>query len=200
MESFVAALPLKQRLALIQRKYHELSYADIATNLGSSEAAARASVHEALRKLRTASATGSDRQAREQSWSPSSSSWPPWCRRRSAGAVAHHGGSRAIPRAPRGAGTVKHGPRGVIRHPDGASALARPDALAPVRVIRATIGHLDADLVPSQSLFFLQREPLFGQPPGGCLTHFALAFLTVKAHWQPSRFGPQSLFGNGSTQ
>jgi RNA polymerase sigma-70 factor (ECF subfamily) len=52
VEGFVAALPLKQRLALIQRKYHELSYAEIAANLRCSEEAARASVHEALRKLR----------------------------------------------------------------------------------------------------------------------------------------------------
>lgn len=52
VERFVDALPWKQRLALIGRKYHELSYAEIATNLRCSEAAARASVHEALRKLR----------------------------------------------------------------------------------------------------------------------------------------------------
>jgi RNA polymerase sigma-70 factor (ECF subfamily) len=52
VEMFVAALPLKQRIALVQRKYHDLSYADIAVNLRCSEAAARASVHEALRKLR----------------------------------------------------------------------------------------------------------------------------------------------------
>jgi len=52
VEAFIAGLPLKQRLALIQRKYHELSYADIATNLKCSQDAARASVHEALRKLR----------------------------------------------------------------------------------------------------------------------------------------------------
>lgn len=52
VEIFIAALPLKQRLALIQRKYHELSYGDIAANLKCSQDAARASVHEALRKLR----------------------------------------------------------------------------------------------------------------------------------------------------
>ncbi len=52
VEEFVAALPVKQRLALIQRKYHDLSYGEIAANLRCSEAAARASVHEALRKLR----------------------------------------------------------------------------------------------------------------------------------------------------
>jgi RNA polymerase sigma-70 factor (ECF subfamily) len=53
VERFVAALPDKQRLALIMRKYHELGYDEIAANLKCSEAAARANVHEALRKLRT---------------------------------------------------------------------------------------------------------------------------------------------------
>lgn len=53
VERFVAALPDKQRLALILRKYHELGYDEIAANLKCSEAAARANVHEALRKLRT---------------------------------------------------------------------------------------------------------------------------------------------------
>lgn len=52
VEVFVAALPDKQRVALILRKYHEMDYGDIATNLKCSEAAARANVHEALRKLR----------------------------------------------------------------------------------------------------------------------------------------------------
>ena len=52
VDAFVAALPLKQRVALVQRKYHDLSYAEIAANLRCTEAAARASVHEALRKLR----------------------------------------------------------------------------------------------------------------------------------------------------
>jgi RNA polymerase sigma-70 factor (ECF subfamily) len=53
VEAFVAALPDKQRVALILRKYHEMDYGDIAANLKCSEAAARANVHEALRKLRT---------------------------------------------------------------------------------------------------------------------------------------------------
>ena len=53
VERFVAVLPDKQRLALILRKYHELGYDEIAANLKCSEAAARANVHEALRKLRT---------------------------------------------------------------------------------------------------------------------------------------------------
>lgn len=52
VDAFVESLPLKQRVALVQRKYHDLSYGEIAQNLRCSEAAARASVHEALRKLR----------------------------------------------------------------------------------------------------------------------------------------------------
>lgn len=52
VEEAVAALPPKQRVALVQRKHQGLEYAEIAANLRSSEAAARASVHEALRKLR----------------------------------------------------------------------------------------------------------------------------------------------------
>jgi RNA polymerase sigma-70 factor (ECF subfamily) len=52
VERFVASLPAKQRVALILRKYHEMGYDEIATNLKCSEAAARANVHEALRKLR----------------------------------------------------------------------------------------------------------------------------------------------------
>lgn len=52
VEAFVAALPPKQRVALVARKYHDLSYAEIAATLRCSEPAARASVHEALRKLR----------------------------------------------------------------------------------------------------------------------------------------------------
>lgn len=53
-ERLVAKLPKKQRLALIGRKYHDLSYAEIGELLGCSEAAARANVHEGLRKLRDA--------------------------------------------------------------------------------------------------------------------------------------------------
>lgn len=52
VQRFVAALPDKQRIALVLRKYHEMEYGDIALNLKCSEAAARANVHEALRKLR----------------------------------------------------------------------------------------------------------------------------------------------------
>src|SRR5215218_10682663 len=52
VEGFVANLPAKQRVALILRKYHEVGYDEIAATLKCSEAAARANVHEALRKLR----------------------------------------------------------------------------------------------------------------------------------------------------
>ena len=52
VECFIEKLPPKQRIALILRKYHEMDYADIAINLKCSEPAARANVHEALRKLR----------------------------------------------------------------------------------------------------------------------------------------------------
>jgi RNA polymerase sigma-70 factor (ECF subfamily) len=53
VQRFVAGLPDKQRIALVLRKYHEMDYTEIAINLKCSEAAARANVHEALRKLRT---------------------------------------------------------------------------------------------------------------------------------------------------
>ena len=54
VERFVDTLPPKQRVALVLRKHHEYGYADIADVLNSSEAAARANVHEALTKLRGA--------------------------------------------------------------------------------------------------------------------------------------------------
>jgi len=54
VERFVDALPPKQRVALVLRKHHEYGYAEIASILNSSEAAARANVHEALTKLRGA--------------------------------------------------------------------------------------------------------------------------------------------------
>ena len=50
---FIAALPPKQRAALVQRKYEGLSYAEIAVNLSCSEAAARASVFQAVRKVKS---------------------------------------------------------------------------------------------------------------------------------------------------
>jgi RNA polymerase sigma-70 factor (ECF subfamily) len=52
IEAFVANLPVRQRLALIQRIYHGLSYAEIATILGCSETTARTWVYQALRTLR----------------------------------------------------------------------------------------------------------------------------------------------------
>ena len=52
VEAFIGDLPPKQRIALVQRKYLEISYPEIAVTLGCSEEAARRSVHEALRKLR----------------------------------------------------------------------------------------------------------------------------------------------------
>lgn len=52
VEAFVATLPPKQRVALVLRKYHGHDYAHIAMTLKSSEDAARANVHEALRKVR----------------------------------------------------------------------------------------------------------------------------------------------------
>ncbi len=54
VDGLVAGLPKKQRLALIGRKYHDLSYAEIAASLNCSEDAARANVHAGLRKLRDA--------------------------------------------------------------------------------------------------------------------------------------------------
>ena len=50
--SFIGDLPPKQRIALVQRKYLEISYPEIAVTLGCSEEAARRSVHEGLKKLR----------------------------------------------------------------------------------------------------------------------------------------------------
>jgi RNA polymerase sigma-70 factor (ECF subfamily) len=52
VEGFIEALPPKQRIALVQRKYLDIGYPEIAATLGCSEEAARRSVHEALRKLR----------------------------------------------------------------------------------------------------------------------------------------------------
>jgi RNA polymerase sigma-70 factor (ECF subfamily) len=50
----VETLPPKQRAALMQRQFQALSYAEIAEALGCSEAAARANVYQALRKIRQA--------------------------------------------------------------------------------------------------------------------------------------------------
>jgi RNA polymerase sigma-70 factor (ECF subfamily) len=54
VEVFVENLPPKQRIALVLRKYHGQEYSMIAETLDCSEVAARANVHEALRKLRLA--------------------------------------------------------------------------------------------------------------------------------------------------
>jgi RNA polymerase sigma-70 factor (ECF subfamily) len=48
----VEQLPPQQRAALIMRKYQELSYAEIATALECTEAAARANVYQAVKRLR----------------------------------------------------------------------------------------------------------------------------------------------------
>lgn len=48
----IAALPSKQRAALILRIYHEMSHQDIASVLGSSVGAVKANVFHALRNLK----------------------------------------------------------------------------------------------------------------------------------------------------
>ncbi len=48
----VEALPMKQRQALILRKYQEMDYAEIAEVLECSAQAARANVYQALKRLR----------------------------------------------------------------------------------------------------------------------------------------------------
>ncbi|MBI4636824.1 MAG: RNA polymerase sigma factor [Candidatus Rokubacteria bacterium] len=52
VETVVAALPLKQRLAFVLRKVHELDYAAIAASLECSPESARAHVFQALKKIR----------------------------------------------------------------------------------------------------------------------------------------------------
>ena len=47
----VEELPDQQRTALVMRKYQELSYAEIAVALECTEAAARANVYQAVKKL-----------------------------------------------------------------------------------------------------------------------------------------------------
>ena len=49
----VRALPTKQRAAVLHRYVNDLAYADIGRVMGCSEDAARRSVHEGLKKLRT---------------------------------------------------------------------------------------------------------------------------------------------------
>lgn len=48
----VRSLPARQQAALMLRKYQELDYAEVAAALGCSQAAARANVYQALKKLR----------------------------------------------------------------------------------------------------------------------------------------------------
>lgn len=48
----VMELPVRQRAALMMRKYQELEYAEIAAALDCSEDSARANVYQALKKLR----------------------------------------------------------------------------------------------------------------------------------------------------
>jgi RNA polymerase sigma factor (sigma-70 family) len=52
--AMITTLPPKQRIAFVLRKYHGQEYDEIATVLRTTPAAARANVHEALRKLRVA--------------------------------------------------------------------------------------------------------------------------------------------------
>ena len=49
----VRGLPTKQRAAVLHRYVNDLAYADIGQVMGCSEDAARRSVHEGLKKLRT---------------------------------------------------------------------------------------------------------------------------------------------------
>ncbi len=52
IEAVIAGLPMKQRLAFIMRKMHDLDYAVIGANLDCSADSARAHVFQALRKIR----------------------------------------------------------------------------------------------------------------------------------------------------
>jgi RNA polymerase sigma-70 factor (ECF subfamily) len=54
VERMVAALPVKQRLAFVQRKVHGFAYETIAENLGCSPESARANVFQATKKIRRA--------------------------------------------------------------------------------------------------------------------------------------------------
>jgi RNA polymerase sigma-70 factor (ECF subfamily) len=54
VERIVAALPLKQRLAFVQRKVHGFEYETIAENLGCSPESARANVFQATKKIKSA--------------------------------------------------------------------------------------------------------------------------------------------------
>jgi RNA polymerase sigma factor (sigma-70 family) len=52
IEGVIAGLPMKQRLAFIMRKMHDLDYALIGENLDCSADSARAHVFQAVRKIR----------------------------------------------------------------------------------------------------------------------------------------------------
>jgi RNA polymerase sigma-70 factor (ECF subfamily) len=52
LDAVVAGLPLKQRLAFVLRKIHELDYDAIARSLDCSSESARAHVFQALKKIR----------------------------------------------------------------------------------------------------------------------------------------------------
>lgn len=54
VEAAVAALPLKQRLAFLLRRVHELDYEAIGASLDCSAESARANVFQALKKIRRA--------------------------------------------------------------------------------------------------------------------------------------------------
>jgi len=54
VETVVTGLPLKQRLAFIQRKIHGLEYEAIGQSLQCSAESARAHVFQALKKIRLA--------------------------------------------------------------------------------------------------------------------------------------------------
>jgi len=52
VERIVAELPIKQRMAFVQRKVHGFEYDTIAENLGCSAESARANVFQATKKIR----------------------------------------------------------------------------------------------------------------------------------------------------
>jgi RNA polymerase sigma-70 factor (ECF subfamily) len=52
IEQAIAGLPMKQRLAFVMRKLHELDYDQVAETLNCSAETARAHVFQALRKVR----------------------------------------------------------------------------------------------------------------------------------------------------
>jgi RNA polymerase sigma factor (sigma-70 family) len=60
----VAALPPKQRAAIVLRFALDLRYREVGAAIGCSEAAARRSVHEAVRSLRASGSTAATEEAR----------------------------------------------------------------------------------------------------------------------------------------